>query len=227
MPAQAWPPGCAGRSGDRTMLPSPGTVTLIANYIPLEEPAGGPNFRASGDDVQYDIDNDGDGCANITCRFSFTTEVRDENPFLDNTGRILSLDSTHWNRRQTYTVSQIDGWSPARACSAPCDIGPLSTPHYKDLAADAVHDLRGGTRVFLGQRAERFYIDLGAIFDVGDLRQGTPDSRLDPVRHRLSGPARRRVHNLAGPGKPAATLTITGGTITQKDRAAPACVRGA
>ena len=33
----------------------PNTVTLIANYIPLEDPAGGPNFYNFGDDVQYQI----------------------------------------------------------------------------------------------------------------------------------------------------------------------------
>src|SRR5947208_14343583 len=41
----------------------PDTVTIVANYIPLEEPAGGPNFAAFGDDVlsAINIDTDGDG----------------------------------------------------------------------------------------------------------------------------------------------------------------------
>ena len=41
----------------------PDTVTLIANYIPLQGPAGGPNFYEFGDDVLYEIhiDNNGDG----------------------------------------------------------------------------------------------------------------------------------------------------------------------
>ena len=40
----------------------PDNVTIIANYVPLEEPAGGPNFYEFGDDVLYEIniDNDGD-----------------------------------------------------------------------------------------------------------------------------------------------------------------------
>ena len=33
----------------------PDTVTILANYIPLEEPAGGPNFNAFGDDVRYEL----------------------------------------------------------------------------------------------------------------------------------------------------------------------------
>jgi hypothetical protein len=155
----------------------PDTVTLIANYIPLEEPAGGPNFYEFGNDVTYDIniDTDGDGYPDITYRFAFQTEVRDEDTFLYNTGPITSLGSPTWNRRQFYTVTLIKSDRGEQvlgrhlACP-PCNIGPLSTPHYKNLAADAVHDLGGGVKVFAGQRADGFYVDLGAIFDLGDLR---------------------------------------------------------
>jgi hypothetical protein len=154
----------------------PDTVTLIANYIPLEEPAGGPNFYEFGDDVMYDIniDNNGDGKADITYRFSFNTKVRDPDTFLYNVGPILTLDSPDWNRRQFYTVTRITGsketvLAEGLACP-PCSIGPLSTPHYANLAQDAVHALPGGAQVFAGQRAEGFYVDLGAIFDLGDLR---------------------------------------------------------
>src|SRR5262244_2500726 len=69
----------------------PNTVTLIANYIPLEEPAGGPNFFAFGtkDDVLYaiHIDNDGDALADITYEFRFQTTLRNPNTFLYNTGQ--------------------------------------------------------------------------------------------------------------------------------------------
>src|ERR1700683_3065250 len=72
----------------------PDTVTLIANYIPLEEPAGGPNFYEFGDDVMYDIniDNNGDGKADITYRFSFNTKVRDTDTSLYNAAPVLTLD---------------------------------------------------------------------------------------------------------------------------------------
>src|SRR5712692_4075484 len=48
-------------------------VTVLANYIPLEEPAGGPNFNTFGDDVLYEImiDNNGDGIENVTYQFKF------------------------------------------------------------------------------------------------------------------------------------------------------------
>jgi hypothetical protein len=154
----------------------PDTVTLITNYVPLEGPAGGPNFYEFGDDVRYDInvDNDGDGRADITYRFHFTTRLRNPDTFLYNTGPITSLDSPNWNRRQFYSVSRVTGGRQTvladGLASPPCNIGPRSTPDYAALAAAAVHQLPGGETVFAGQRDEGFYVDLGSIFDLADLR---------------------------------------------------------
>src|SRR5437870_9569003 len=87
------------------------TVTIIANYVPLEEPAGGPNFSSFGDDVLYGlhVDNDGDGEEDVTYAFRFTTQVRTGNTFLYNTGPITSLDDPDWNVRQTYSVTRVTG----------------------------------------------------------------------------------------------------------------------
>jgi Domain of unknown function (DUF4331) len=154
----------------------PDTVTLIANYIPLQLPSGGPNFYEFGDDVLYEIhiDNNGDGRAEISYRFRFATTVRDPDTFLYNTGPIKSLTSTNWNRVQSYEVAVVSGGSSrtlgAGLLCPPCNIGPLSTPDYTALAGEAVHRLGGGITVFAGQRAEEFYVDLGSIFDLGDLR---------------------------------------------------------
>jgi Domain of unknown function (DUF4331) len=155
----------------------PGTVTLIANYLPLQGPAGGPNFYEFGDDVIYDIhiDTDGHSEPDITYRFRFRTQLADPGTFLYNTGPITSLASPHWNRRQTYSVTRLDRRGQHElgrglACP-PCNIGPLSTPDYAAaLARPAVHTLADGSVVFAGQRAEGFYVDLGSIFDLGDLR---------------------------------------------------------
>ena len=155
------------------------TVTMIANYVPLQEPAGGPNFYEFGDDddILYEIhvDNDGDGRADITYEFRFETEVRNENTFLYNTGPIQSLDSPNWNRRQFYSVRKVDDRGGRRRLARnlpcpPCNIGPLSTPDYRSLADAAVRDIGQGRVVFAGQRAEGFYVDLGAIFDLLDPR---------------------------------------------------------
>jgi uncharacterized protein DUF4331 len=154
----------------------PGTVTLIANYIPLQGPAGGPNFYEFGDDVLYEIhiDNNGDGRADISYQFTFRTTVRDPDTFLYNVGPIESLGSANWNRVQTYDVAVVRGGSWHGLGSGlpcpPCNIGPLSTPDYAELANEAVTALGGGMKVFAGQRAEGFYVDLGSIFDLGDLR---------------------------------------------------------
>jgi uncharacterized protein DUF4331 len=154
----------------------PDTVTIIANYLPLEAPFGGPNFFEFGDDVRYEIhiDNDADGKPEITYEFEFTTEVGNPNTFLYNTGTIDSISSPNWNRRQFYSVTRVKGEKRkvlARhlACP-PCNIGPASTPKYDALAAQAVHHISNGHTVFAGQRLEGFYVDLGAVFDLGDLR---------------------------------------------------------
>jgi hypothetical protein len=156
------------------------TVTLIANYIPLESPAGGPNFFEFGDDVLYEIhiDNDGDGEADITYQFRFRTELRVGGTFLYNVGPIESLDSKNWNRRQSYSVWRVEHGHHhhGRALLAtgvscpPCNIGPLSTPNYVSLANAAIRPLPAGGKVFAGQRREGFYVDLGAVFDLGNLR---------------------------------------------------------
>ncbi|MGS2614359.1 DUF4331 domain-containing protein [Micromonospora sp. LZ34] len=154
----------------------PDTVTLIANYVPLQLPSGGPNFFEFGDDVQYDIniDNDGDGRADIVYRFEFTTEITNPNSFLYNTGPIDSLDSENWNRRQFYSLTRIaDGRQQRLAHKLPCppcNVGPLSTPNYAELVRQATYSLSTGERVFAGQRADGFFVDLGAVFDLGTLR---------------------------------------------------------
>ena len=88
---------------------NPGTVTIITNYIPLENPAGGPNFFEFGDDVLYSIyiDNDGDARPNITYQFRFSSQLRNPNTFLYNTGPINSLDDPNWNKRQFYDVTKV------------------------------------------------------------------------------------------------------------------------
>jgi hypothetical protein len=155
----------------------PDTVTLIANYIPLEGPDGGPNFYEFGTDVRYEIhiDNDNDAGSDIIYRFTFTVEVGNPNTFLYNTGPITSLNSPNFNRRQFYSVSRVDSKGnetvlATHLASPPVNIGPRSTPNYATLAAQAIHTLPSGETVFAGQRLEGFYVDLGSVFDLADLR---------------------------------------------------------
>jgi len=173
----------------------PRTVTLIANYVPLEAPDGGPNFYEFGDDVLYEIhiDNDGDGEPDVTYQFRFDSILQNPDSFLYNSGPITvspgcKVDTSNWNRQQFFSVVRIDRQrrrgNPRRgvllgsnlACP-PCNIGPLSTPDYQPssstpdaLTSAFTHHLPTGETVFAGQRAEGFYVDLGSIFDLGDLR---------------------------------------------------------
>jgi len=155
----------------------PDTVTLIANYVPMQAPASGPNFFEFGDDVLYEIhiDANGDARPDLTYQFRFRTELRNDKTFLYNTGPIESLDSENWNRRQFYSVTKVDMHGKHTVLAdklpcPPCNVGPLSIPDYEKLAKDAVHKLKSGEKVFAGQRADAFFVDLGSIFDLGTLR---------------------------------------------------------
>ncbi len=234
-----------------------GTVTLIANYIPLEAPDGGPNFYEFADDVLYEIhiDYTGDGNPDISYQFSFTTVNNTPASFLYNDGPITSLTppspSSPWNRQQTYTLTRVDhhanrwGGSGVVLGSGllcpPCNIGPLSTPNYAALAGTAIHSVGAGpfsAQVFAGQRAEGFYVDLGAVFDLGDLRGFAGDHAGGPAAGLMNGmpgvnsTADVNVHTLAlqipvnevtrsvptGPGDPAAVIGVWTTASRQKVR---------
>src|ERR1700735_266484 len=161
------------------------TVTIIANYLPGEAPFGGPNFYEFGDDVLYsiNIDNNADGKPEIVYELRFRTEVSNKDTFLYTIGPITSLDSATWIRKQFYTLTRVVGGKRTvlghdLACP-PCNIGPGSTSNYDSLASAGVRAVGGGHTVFAGQRLDPFYVDLGAIFDLGDLR---PLNNVGPLK---------------------------------------------
>jgi uncharacterized protein DUF4331 len=158
----------------------PETVTLIANFIPLQQPNGGPNFYEFGDDVLYEINisNDGDARADISFQFRFTTKIRNRETFLYNVGPITSITDPNWNRPQYYSVVRVDRRGKRRKTLLasgltvpPVNVGVRSTKNYADtFTAAAVHSIGDDIKVFAGQRAEGFHVDLGSIFDLGTLR---------------------------------------------------------
>ena len=158
----------------------PDTVTIVANYIPLEEPAGGPNFNGFADDVLYElkVDSTGDGREDVTYAFRFRTETRNGNTFLYNTGPIDSLSDTDWNRPQLYSVSRFQNGKRtllgANLRTPPVNIGPRSTPNYGSLMQAAVNELPGGIKAFAGQSDDPFFVDLGSVFDLAGLRPFNP-----------------------------------------------------
>ncbi len=162
-----------------------GFVTLIANWIPFEEPSGGPHFYKFDDTVLYEIkiDNTGDGLEDITYQFRFTTQVVNPGVILgmaagNENGPITSLTDPDYNEPQTYTVRRIDRLSGRQGrllasglITPPNNIGERTTPNYEAvLGQPAVYNMGNGGKVFAGQRDEGFYIDLGAAFDTFNFR---------------------------------------------------------
>src|SRR6266496_1827628 len=143
----------------------PDTVTLIANLIPGEDPAAGPNWYTFSPSARYDIyaDKNGDGKPDIWWYFRFKNQA--PVAFLQNT-------------QQSYTVTRVDGKGKPRVVGSglltpPDNIGPRSTPNYHALAMAGVHDLSDGSKVFAGQRDDGFFGDIGAAFDLVAIRNGT------------------------------------------------------
>ncbi len=154
----------------------PDTTTIIANWIPFEEPAGGPNFYPFAEDAQYDlhIDNDGDAQGDLLYRFTFNTHVKNKKTFLYNTGPVESLDDPDLNITQTYDIELIKLKhqklvSKTKIANdvpvAPSNVGKASMPDYSKLRDQAVHKLYGGTTTFAGQADDPFFLDL-RVFDL-------------------------------------------------------------
>ncbi len=154
----------------------PDSVTFVANWVPFELPAGGPNFNKFGDDVLYkvNVDNNGDASPEIVYEWRFRTKVENAKTFLYNTGPVESIDSKNLNVKQFYTLTEVRGGKRTtlvdNAPVAPANIGPRSTPNYDQLAAAAVVDVQGGGKSFAGPRDDPFFADLGSVFDLAGLR---------------------------------------------------------
>jgi Domain of unknown function (DUF4331) len=154
----------------------PDMVTLIANYIPFQDPAGGPNFFEFADDAVYriNVNNKGSANADIVFEFRFTTKVTNPDTFLYNTGPVTTLSDATLNRVQHYTLTRKTHNATKtlikNAPVVPCFVGPRSMPNYAALVEESTVSLADGTTVFVGQRKDAFFVDVGSIFDLGDLR---------------------------------------------------------
>jgi hypothetical protein len=183
------------------------TVTLIANYIPFEDPAGGPNYYKFDPSASYEIkiDNDGDAEEDVTYDFRFKTSIGNGNTFLYNTGPVASGTDANLNVKQTYSVTRIvssHGDPVSRTVLGtdipvpPANVGPRSNPTYDPYGG--VKDLGGGRKVFAGPRDDPFFVDLGSIFDLGGLRpfNGFHAFKLDPAAG-VDGVRNYNVHAIA------------------------------
>jgi Domain of unknown function (DUF4331) len=150
---------------------NPDTVTIIANYIPLEEPAAGPNFYRLDDDGIYDIDiiNTLSDVSqdNIVYRFTFNTAVKTPD-------QILAYLPGSFGLEQSFTLTEIRGNSRRVVGSGnvvpPPNVGPKTTPNYPAFSQNGVYQF-GDIKVFVGVRDDPFFIDLAAIFDAATIRK--------------------------------------------------------
>jgi len=177
----------------------PDKVVFIVNVIPGQDPSDGPNYFSFDDNVLYRIhlDHNRDGVAeDIVYEFRFKTETRPALgsflfplPYVGNPGIGVLPGITHLDgagsegltRRQTYSVTEVRGskrtklFPEQKLIAVPSNVGPATMPHYEALAAEGTYtDGAAQVRVFAGQRAETFYIDLGAVFDTVNLRRSPP-----------------------------------------------------
>src|SRR3954449_12420374 len=127
-------------------------LTVVANWIPFEDPAGGPNFYRFDDRAHYyvNVDNTGDGKPDLRYEFKFKTKVRNPNSFLYALPGVSSLKDPKLNIIQRYSVvretfrkgRQKGERTIARGVPvAPSNAGPKTFPNYGALASAAVHGL--------------------------------------------------------------------------------------
>jgi uncharacterized protein DUF4331 len=150
----------------------PNTVTFISNWIPFEEPAGGPNFFLWAPGVHYDIniDNNGDAKPDIIYRWVFSTHFRNPKTFLYNTGPVNHLTDQTLNIYQTYDLYRIKGGNTTQllknVMAAPSDVGAASMPDYATLESEATKTFAQGTsKTLAGQADDPFFLDL-RVFDL-------------------------------------------------------------
>ena len=164
----------------------PGSVAVVANVIPFEDPAGGPLFYSLDPNARYYInfDNTGDGRYDVRYRFEIKDKINKQTRLaLGASGPVTSVRDKDLLLRQTYNIvrekynrhGKLTGKKTiARNLPvAPSNIGPKTMPNYQDLVNGAVKSLDGGGQVFVGQRDDAFFIDLGMTFDLINFRDST------------------------------------------------------
>ena len=152
----------------------PNTVTLVSNWIPLEEPAGGPNFYMWAEHTNYDIkiDNDGGASADVTYRWKFTTHYRNPDSFIYNNGPVTSLGDPNLLQYQTYDLYRITGAGTKTLLNdapvVPSNVGKASMPHYNALFDAGVKSFGASSNPsysWVGQADDPFFLDL-RVFDL-------------------------------------------------------------
>ena len=179
------------------------TVTILANYVPLETPQGGPNYASFGENIRYEIHIENNGIAgdDITYRFTFSKVNEDPTTF-------FNIRLGQQNLKTTYTAEKsINGGGfttiVTNGIVPPPNIGPrsisdpivgLGATDYNALMTAAITPASGGggETVYCGPADDPFFVDLGGIFDLGQTRAGGTG-----VDAPIDGVACKNVHTIA------------------------------
>ncbi len=164
----------------------PRSAVVVANVIPFEDPAGGPLFYSLDPNARYYInfDNTGDGRYDVRYRFDVEDIINQETRLaLGASGPVTSVDDPDLLLRQTYDIVREKYNSHGKLARvkkiaddlpvAPSNIGPKTMPDYQALVDQSVKPLGRRGQVFVGQREDPFFIDLGMTFDLINFRDGT------------------------------------------------------
>jgi hypothetical protein len=164
----------------------PGSAVVVGNVIPFEDPAGGPLFYSLDPNARYylNFDNTGDGRYDVRYRFEIEDKInRQTRLALGQSGQVTSVDDPDLLLRQTYDVVREEYNRRGRLIEsdevaeevpvAPSNFGPKTMPNYQALVDQSVKSLPGGGQVFVGQRDDAFFIDLGMTFDLINFRDAT------------------------------------------------------
>jgi hypothetical protein len=204
-----------------TAKDAPGALTVVANWVPFEDPAGGPNFYKFDSRARYyiNVDNTGDGAYDVRYRFTFRDRVGalGDAGYATSLPQVTSLNDPQLIFRQVGTVvRETYGRDGERRSSrvlttnlpvAPNNVGPKTMPNYEALWPQAIRSLPGGGKVFAGQRDDPFALPLGRVFDSVNLEGA------------MTGNVGGGVDDLAGYGVHAIALQVPESAVTRDGKA--------
>ncbi|MCB1864241.1 MAG: DUF4331 domain-containing protein [Chromatiales bacterium] len=183
-----------------------GFVTLIANYLPLQDSYGGPNYFTMDPDALYTIhiDNSGDGVDDIRFTFNFFNFLRGQTVPVNGVDVAVPLrtiqpiaSSADANQPEFFNVQMLRNGTLAgfltevgsgrSLMEKPFDnAGEMTIEDYASYANSHIHDVQipgcANGRLFVGQRRESFAVNLGEVFDLVNLNPlGARDAKASDI----------------------------------------------
>ena len=171
-------------------------VTIIANYVPLQLPQGGPNYASFGENIRYEIHIENGSTVtptagdDITYRFTFSKTNQDTTTFFNIRLGKQNLKTTYLAEKSVnggpFATIVTSGVVPApnigpRSISGGAGLGATSYDALMNIGVTAASGT-GGEKIFCGPTDDPFFVDLGGIFDLGQTRAGA--GARDGVGHK-------------------------------------------